>query len=176
MIEAITKAMRPKLASHTDRSLNHGFERRIRNLVGGERLVTTEKYYLGLVDDGLRQRDQLCIFLGSRMPTILRLMVDLLPFHVRVLCSWLDVWKSSGRIQCWRLPSKEALSCDDKDVLECSEHPNLHQGFICYHRESHKTRPNSSGCGMWLPAPLHQSRMSSEKKDLPRPQRTFLRF
>jgi hypothetical protein len=75
-IETITRAIHPKASEHADRSLDHGFERRMRSSVGGRRLATTEKGYLGLVDEGVCQGDQSCIFLGGRMPVILRPMGD----------------------------------------------------------------------------------------------------
>jgi hypothetical protein len=70
-VEIITKAMRPKVTQHADRSLDHGFERRMRSLIGARRLATTEKGHLGLVDEGVCRDDQLRIFLRGRMPIIL---------------------------------------------------------------------------------------------------------
>ena len=68
--------MRPKAEKHADRSLDHGFERRMRSSIGGRRIATTDNGYLGLVDEGVRRGDQLCIFLGGRMPVILRQIGD----------------------------------------------------------------------------------------------------
>ena len=57
-----------------DESQYPGFERRMRSSVTGRRLITTKRGYLGLVNDGTRPGDQVCIFLGCRMPVMLRPM------------------------------------------------------------------------------------------------------
>jgi hypothetical protein len=61
-----------KYALEADGSLDHGFERRMRSTVSGRRLTSTEKGYLGIVDNGVRLGDHVGILFGGRMPMILR--------------------------------------------------------------------------------------------------------
>lgn len=59
-------------AQDLDGSLEYGFERRLRSTIGCRRITTTKKGHFGLVDNDVRQGDQVCVFFGGRMPVILR--------------------------------------------------------------------------------------------------------
>lgn len=52
------------------------FERRIQSTMSGRRLITSEKGYLGIANESVRQGDYICIFLGGRMPVVIRPIGD----------------------------------------------------------------------------------------------------
>ncbi|MCJ1262130.1 hypothetical protein MMC22_002000 [Lobaria immixta] len=52
------------------------FERRIQSTMSGRRLITSEKGYLGIANESVCQGDYICIFLGGRMPVVLRPIGD----------------------------------------------------------------------------------------------------
>ncbi|KAJ2994691.1 hypothetical protein NUW58_g1482 [Xylaria curta] len=56
------------------------FERRFKSTVGGRRLFTTKRGYLGLADKSVQRGDRLYVFMGGRMPIILRTIKDGLRF------------------------------------------------------------------------------------------------
>ncbi|KAI0551889.1 heterokaryon incompatibility protein-domain-containing protein [Xylaria curta] len=60
----------------SDRNLDYQFERRFRSSVGGRRIFTTKRGYLGLANNSVQQGDRLYVFLGGRMPVVLRAVED----------------------------------------------------------------------------------------------------
>lgn len=48
------------------------FERRLQSTINGRRLVVSENGYLGIANESVRRGDHICIFLGGRMPVVLR--------------------------------------------------------------------------------------------------------
>ncbi|TRX95899.1 hypothetical protein FHL15_003041 [Xylaria flabelliformis] len=59
-----------------DRDLDYQFDRSFRSSVGGRRIFTTKHGYLGLADNSIQKGDRLYVFLGGRMPVILRALGD----------------------------------------------------------------------------------------------------
>ncbi|KAI1749037.1 heterokaryon incompatibility protein-domain-containing protein [Xylaria castorea] len=59
-----------------DHNLDYQFDRRFKSSVGGRRIFTTKRGYLGLADKSVQRGDRLYVFLGGRMPVVLRPVED----------------------------------------------------------------------------------------------------
>ncbi|RYC64535.1 hypothetical protein CHU98_g1687 [Xylaria longipes] len=59
-----------------DNDLGYQFYRRFKSSVGGRRIFTTKSGYLGLADKSVQRGDRLYVFLGGRMPVVLRAVKD----------------------------------------------------------------------------------------------------
>ncbi|KAI1739040.1 heterokaryon incompatibility protein-domain-containing protein [Xylaria scruposa] len=57
---------------YLNHDLDYQFDRRFKSSLGGRRIFTTKRGYLGLANDSIQPGDQLYVFLGGRMPAVLR--------------------------------------------------------------------------------------------------------
>ncbi|KAI0189593.1 heterokaryon incompatibility protein-domain-containing protein, partial [Xylaria flabelliformis] len=57
-------------------NLDYQFDRRFKSSVGGRRIFTTKRGYLGLANASVQRGDRLYVFLGGRMPVVLRAVED----------------------------------------------------------------------------------------------------
>lgn len=87
---------------NTNGSEDHGFGRRLRSTVGGRRFIITKEGYLGIAHNSVQQGDLLCIFMGGRMPVVLRPVGETYLFicesyvHGLMLGTAIDIASRSG--------------------------------------------------------------------------------
>lgn len=87
------------LTDAADASLTHKFKRRFLSSVGGRSLITTQRGFIGLANNGAQQGDPVYIFMGwggganaGDFATAGRPWHRPLSFSRRMLCSRTDVW------------------------------------------------------------------------------------